>query len=76
MRTPKRLTQSIKKDYVKASDYLNYAHRWSCEECTHFNIEDNKCTLAYNSVHHVKKQQIKDFELGGRIAFCRFHEID
>lgn len=76
MSTPKRVTQSIKKDKVSASDYLNYDHRWSCEDCTHFNSSGESCTLGYVTSHHLKRQQTKDFELSGRMAFCRFHEID
>lgn len=76
MSTPKRVSQSIKKDNVKASDYLNYEHRWSCEDCTHFKSSDESCTLGYVTSHHLQRQQDHDFELGGKIAFCRFHEID
>lgn len=74
--TPKRPTQTIKKDNVNPSDYLKYDHRWSCEDCTHFDHEKNSCTLGYVTTYHRKSQQEKDFLLGGKIAFCRFHEID
>ncbi len=80
MKTPKRLTPSIKKDYVHPSDYLNFDHRWSCEDCSHFKRKDElsgeACTIGYIISHHLKAQQIHDYELSGKMAFCRFHEID
>lgn len=74
--TPKRINPSIKKDVVSPSDYLKYETRWSCEDCTHFNHEKEFCTLGYVSDHHRKAEQERSYLLSGKIAFCRFHEID
>jgi len=73
--TPKRITPSIKKDVVNPTDYNRYEHRWSCDECTHFDHK-GACTLGYPSAPHRLEQQTKDYLMSGRIAFCRFHEID
>ncbi|MBL7544366.1 MAG: hypothetical protein JNL11_11160 [Bdellovibrionaceae bacterium] len=72
----KKIRPSIKRDRVSAFDYQHYDHRFSCEECTHFNHGQEQCTLGYVSSHHRKSQQAHDFELSGSLAFCRFHEID
>ncbi len=74
--TPRRINASIKRDSVSAADYIAYDHRWSCDECTHFNHGAEQCTLGYETSHHRLKEQTRSFELSGRIAFCRFHEID
>jgi hypothetical protein len=75
--TPKRITPSIKKDSVKPSDYVQFEHRWSCDECTHFSHDGRSlCTLGYPTAPHRLEQQKKDYNMSGRIAFCRFHEID
>jgi hypothetical protein len=72
----KRIYASIKKDVVNPHDYLNYDIRSACEDCSHFIAEKVQCTLGYNVAPHLKAQQHKDMELSGRMAQCRFHEID
>ena len=74
--TKKRIYASIKKDVVNPSDYLHYDIRSACEECSHFNAVQIQCTLGYNVSPHLKSQQTHDMELSGRMAQCRFHEID
>lgn len=72
----KRIRSSIKKDAVNPTDYLKYDFRTSCEDCSHFDSKTSSCTLGYNTAPHRKAQQIKDYELSGVIAQCRFLEID
>lgn len=74
--TPRRINASIKRDHVSAADYLRYDHRWSCDECSHFDATTAKCTLGYETSHHRLEEQRRSFEVSGKIAFCRFHEID
>jgi hypothetical protein len=74
--TPKRLRTSIRFDAVNPVDYLKYDFRFSCEDCTHFNSENESCTLGYNSSWHRKDFQIKSYDLSGKMALCRFLEID
>ncbi len=76
LKTPRRIRPSIKKDKVNAHDYQNYDHRFSCDDCSHFDSDNTRCTLGYISVHHRKAQQNIDFLMSGQLAFCRFHEID
>lgn len=74
--TPKRLRTSIRFDAVNPSDYMKYDFRFACEDCTHFNVENENCTLGYNSFWHRKDFQKKSYELSGKMALCRFLEID
>lgn len=74
--TPKRISASMKKDVVNPYDYLTFDIRSACEECSHFNSVNERCTLGFNSAPHRKLQQTHDMELSGRMAQCRFHEID
>jgi hypothetical protein len=74
--TPKRLRQSIRFDTVNPSDYLKYRFPICCEECTHFNSETGACTIGYEPKWHRRDFQIKSCELSGKIALCRFMEID
>ncbi len=68
--------RSIKYDRVQASHLLGHKVRFSCEDCSHFNRGQESCTLEFVSAPHRKERQMKDYELTGHIAFCRFLEID
>lgn len=74
--TPKRLRTSIRHDAMNPSDYLKYDFRFACEECAHFDSETGNCTLGYNSKWHRREYQKKSYELSGKMALCRFMEID
>lgn len=74
--TPKRLTKSIRSDAIHPRDYLKYETRSSCEDCTHFDADAEKCTIGYNSTPHRRAEQERMYNLSGRIAICRFMEID
>lgn len=75
-RTPKRLKTSIRFDTVNPTDYLSFHIPSSCEECTHFHREEERCTLGYESKWHRLEFQKTSYELTGKMALCRFLEID
>lgn len=75
-KTPKRLTPSIKKDGIHPAAYNSFTLPWACEDCSHFDFQAERCTLGYNSAHHRRAQQKKDYEMSGKVALCRFQEID
>lgn len=74
--TPKRLQQSIRHDPVNPTDYMKYILPWSCEDCTHFELQKETCTLGYHTKWHRREYQKKSYELSGKVALCRFQEID
>ena len=47
-----------------------------CEQCSHFDHGGKTCTIGYDASKHVKAAQDKYYELMGRVAYCRFCEID
>ena len=75
-KTPKKLKTGIRFDRVNPSDYLKYDHRFSCEDCTHYNRESSECTLGYEPKWHRREFQTESFALAGKMALCRFLEID
>jgi len=75
-KTPKRLRVSIRHDTISAADYLKYKLPYACEDCSHFNQALSNCTLGYTSHHHLRETQKKSYELSGKMALCRFLEID
>jgi hypothetical protein len=74
--TPKRTRQSIRLDAVNPSDFLKYDLTFACEHCSHFDASSESCTLGYNNHNHRKEQNLKTYSLNGKMAFCRFLEID
>ena len=81
-KTPKHLRASIRHDPVHPVDYLKYRFLSACEDCTHFANHTNDstdtevCTLGYNSKPHRRSVQVKSYELSGKMALCRFIEVD
>jgi hypothetical protein len=75
-KTLKRVKQSIKLDPVDPSDFLNYNFTHSCEFCSHWNNGDGLCTLGYKNDDHRLSANLKTYELSGKMALCRFLEID
>lgn len=75
-KTPKRLTPSIKKDGINPVLYNKLALPWSCDDCSHFDSLVERCSLGYNAANHRRAQLQKDYELSGKVALCRFQEID
>lgn len=71
-----KLRMEVKKDPVKAKDFekLNIMH--CCEQCSHFDGDRIVCTIGYNADNHLKQTNLKSFETSGRMAFCRYQEID
>ena len=47
-----------------------------CEQCSHFDHGGKTCTIGYDAFNHVKETQDKYYAMSGRVAYCRFQEID
>jgi hypothetical protein len=47
-----------------------------CEQCSHFAPGTKTCTIGYEADKHMKEAQDRNYELTGKVAFCRFCEID
>lgn len=68
--------RSLILDPVHPTDFRQLNFTYCCEQCSHFNQETAACTIGYESRHHLRDHQLKTYELTGRMAFCRFQEID
>jgi len=71
-----KLKNTIKKDGIHPRDYLRFEHRLSSEDCSHYKWSDASCTIGYVTLWHRREIQQKDYELTGKMALCRFMEID
>jgi len=68
--------QSIFLDPVNPHDFLHLNMVFCCEQCTHYDEAQKRCTIGHNSANHNKATQLKTYELSGRMAICRNMEID
>ena len=74
--TPRKLRTGIRHDAIQPGDYLKYEMPFACEDCSHFHHQEEYCTIGYNASHHRRAYQEKCYELSGKVALCRFLEID
>lgn len=74
--TPKKPRPSIIFDPVNPTDYRTLNIQYSCEQCSHFDPQNLSCTIGYPTRAHRREQQEKTYFLTGRMAICRFLEID
>ncbi|MGE3973467.1 MAG: hypothetical protein AB7F59_02965 [Bdellovibrionales bacterium] len=68
--------QGIYLDPIHPTDFLKLNITFYCEQCSHYDPVNDKCTMGYNPQNHKKEVQMKTYEISGRVAFCRHMEID
>ena len=49
---------------------------YCCEQCSHFDADNEFCTIGYDASKHLKRVQMHWYNLSGRMAACRFQEVD
>jgi hypothetical protein len=68
--------RSLILDPIHPRDYQRMEIIHCCEQCSHFAARSQSCTIGYQAANHLRERQKKNYELYGRVAFCRFSEID
>ena len=68
--------KSIILDRVDPADFLQLNFTYCCEQCVHFDGDQNSCTFNHDSTIHCRAAQLSTYQLTGKMAFCRFLEID
>lgn len=76
LKIPHPYRQSVKLDPIDARDFQKHKMIFCCEQCSHFSPSDSICTIGYESSPHLRANNLKSYELTGRMALCRFLEID
>lgn len=71
----RRPRKSIKLDRVDPRDYARLQMIFACEDCSHYDSEGASCTIGYRAQHR-REEQMALYNLTGKMAFCRFLEID
>jgi hypothetical protein len=70
------IKRSVILDPIHPKDYRELNVVYTCEQCSHFDSVGKACTIGYDASLHMKEAQDRLYELYGRVAFCRFCEID
>ena len=73
---PGLLKRSLILDPVHPRDFRELTITYCCEQCSHFDPEGKAWTIGYDASQHLQSRQLERYELTGRMAFCRFSEID
>ena len=74
-RKPGPLRRSIKLDAVHPADFRVFNCRFFCDDCSHYSFIHKVCTIGFVP-QHTREEQMKIYNITGKIAFCRFIEID
>jgi hypothetical protein len=72
----KKIRPTIKKDPIHPADYNLYNLPFACEDCSHFSSLNEICTLGLITEPHLRRNQKKSYSTSGKVALCRFIEID
>ena len=70
------LKKSIILDAFQAGDLRSLNIMYACEQCTYFEEPNRTCNLGFKSEPHQKAAQDRLYNLTGKMALCRFMEID
>lgn len=74
--TAPREGKTIILDGVKARDFRELNLIYCCEQCSYFDSQLKACAMGFHSEKHQRANQLKLYNLTGKIAICRSQEID
>lgn len=49
---------------------------YSCEQCSYFSSQSKRCAMGFKVEKHMRENQLKLYNLTGKMAICRSQEID
>ncbi len=68
--------RSIIKDGIHPRDMRELNLIYCCEQCSYFNTETKKCAIGFRVEKHMRENQLRLYNLTGKMALCRSQEID
>lgn len=70
------IKRSLILDPIHPRDWQSLTIIYACEQCSHYDEIRRSCTIGYDASKHQKAVQDELFQRTGKVAFCRFSEID
>lgn len=74
--TPPREGRSIILDAVSGRDFRELNLIYCCEQCSYFDSKLGACAMGFHVDKHRRANQLKLYNLTGKMALCRSQEID
>ncbi|MCB0340752.1 MAG: hypothetical protein KDD59_00815 [Bdellovibrionales bacterium] len=71
-----KIRRDIIRDRVHPKDLRQLNIQYACEQCSFFDFDGQSCTMGFVAKLHLEGEQKKLYERTGRMAICRFMEID
>ncbi len=72
---PKKPRRSIKLDRISPTDLRTMNPQLFCDDCSHYSPTNQICTIGFRA-QHTRQEQMAIYNLTGKMALCRFLEID
>jgi hypothetical protein len=67
--------RSIILDGVKAADMRTMNLMYCCEQCSYYSAKAG-CAMGFKYQLHLRENQLRLWELTGKMAICRSQEVD
>jgi hypothetical protein len=74
--TPPREGRSIILDAVHPRDFRELNLIYCCEQCSYFDSKLGTCAMGFHVEKHRRENQLRLYDLTGKLALCRSQEID
>lgn len=74
--TPPREGRSIILDAVNPRDFRELNIIYCCEQCSYFDSRLASCAMGFHVAKHMRENQLRLYDLTGKLALCRSQEID
>ncbi|MCB0385816.1 MAG: hypothetical protein KDD43_10525 [Bdellovibrionales bacterium] len=68
--------KSVILDGIHPRDYRTLKFTYCCEQCVHFDGDKVDCSMGFSHDLHGREAQLRTYRLTGKMAICRFLEID
>lgn len=68
--------RGVIRDKMDPREFNSLNFIYCCEQCSHFDEPNQFCTIGYDASKHLRKVALHSYNLSGRMAMCRFNEID
>ena len=63
-------------DGISPKDYRELNFIYCCEQCSYFDPRTDQCSMGHHTEIHLRKNQLKSYDLVGKMAYCRNLEVD
>ena len=68
--------RSIILDGISPRDLRELNLIYCCEQCSYFNPQAQRCAMGFQVQKHMRENQLRLYDLTGKMALCRSQEVD